>query len=88
MKELKNIKSLIDEISYLKNRSLLLDEILKYWDKETMSFDVPKEWKGKGAEELLLKIPKSPRHSLNNKIHKLLPYEDAEYIVNWDELDE
>jgi len=42
--ELTSINSLIEEIDYLSKKAQLLDEILKYYDRESMTFDIPENW--------------------------------------------
>ena len=42
--KLETINNLSEEISYLKKRSELLDEILKYYDTNNMTFNVPANW--------------------------------------------
>lgn len=88
--KLETINNLSEEISYLKKRSELLDEILKYYDTNNMTFNVPANW-GKHKSSFyglnLKQIPKSPRHALNKKISELLPYLETMDIVNWEEID-
>ena len=86
----KNIDGLLEEIKYLKNKAKLLDEILRYYDNETMNINIPDKWKviGRLGEAELNKIPKSPRHSLNKRIYELLPSEESEKYVNLDKMDE
>jgi hypothetical protein len=82
------INDFLDEISYLKKRSALLDKILSFYDKDTVSFNVSDNWKNvnRMSDEILKTIPKTPRHALNRDISELLPYSEAENLVNWDEL--
>lgn len=62
--ELTSIEKFIEEIHYLRKKAELLDEILSYYDTETMTFDIPLEWRGglrKISDEKLKQLPKSPR---------------------------
>jgi len=88
--ELKTIRNLFYEIEYLERKSELLDEILHYYNKETMTFDIPEKWDSNNnlLDKYKKQTPKTPRHSLNLKISESLPYSESEYIVNWEKLDE
>ena len=88
--ELTTIDDLLAEINYLKKKAQLADEMLKFYDKETMNFNVPEKWKHLTMIDKLqlAKIPKSPRHALNKKISELLPYSENESYVNWREVSE
>jgi hypothetical protein len=91
-RKLKVIDGLFDEIDYLRKKAELLDEMLKFYDKGCMAFFIPPNWhKGFSVEtmtvEELKKTPYSPRHALNEKISKLLPYSECEPFVNWEELE-
>jgi len=88
--ELPAITSLLSEIDLLKKKSELLDIILKFWDKETMTFLIPDKWDrlSRFSKDSLTKIPKTPRHGVNKNIHQSLPYSISENLVNWDKLDE
>lgn len=90
MKELNTIDGLLEEIAYLRNRSRLLDEILKFYDRDKMTFVIPEKWKD--IHHLLPdkrhQIPKTPRHSLMKKMNELLPYSDSESLVDWDKIGE
>lgn len=87
--ELKTIQSLLEEITYLKDKASLLDEIMGYWNMEDMTFDIPKEWKGNGkrlGEEMKKSVPKSPRHCINDLISKKIPAPENYKYVNEEEL--
>ena len=88
--ELTSIDGLFEEINYLKKKADLADEMLKFYDKETMTFIIPEKWKelNRIATDKLRQIPKSPRHSLNKKISELLPYSENGDYVNWDRVSE
>jgi len=87
MKELTSISSLVTEIDYLKNRSELLDYILEHWNIDEMTFIIPENYgRTNISDKIKNQIPKSPRHDINNKIEKLLPYSESEFLVNWNEL--
>lgn len=88
--ELTSINGLLEEINYLKKKAMLLDEILSYYDNETMTFDIPEKWKdlNRFSADTLKGIPKSPRHSVNKKISELLPYSEHAPYVNWDKVSE
>lgn len=86
--ELENIKGLFDEIEYLKKKSKLLDEILDYYDKETMTFIIPDKWKNSHrmlSDDNKRQIPKSPRHRINDLMVEFLPYSEYEAHINWNE---
>ncbi len=87
MKDLTAIEGLLEEIKYLRNKAALLDEIMRYWNSDTMTFDIPKEYKRstKLSKEKLKQVPKSPRHVINRKIAELLPQEESCVFVNDDE---
>lgn len=82
--ELNTIGDLLIEISYLKKKASLVDEILKHYDMDQMNFNIPDKWKdiSRYSPEALKKIPKSPRHALNKKISELLPFSENELYVN------
>ena len=86
--ELTSINDLFQEIDYLKKKAALADEILRFYDKGTMTFVIPTEWKNLGnlARDKWNTIPKSPRHDLNEKIYNLLPHRESERLVNFEEL--
>lgn len=86
--ELTSINGLFEEINYLKKKAELLDEILKYYDRESMTFDIPEKWNNLNriASDKLRQMPKSPRHAVNKRINELIPYSEHENKVNWDEL--
>ena len=88
--ELTSINSLIEEIDYLNKKAQLLDEILKYYDRESMTFGVPDKWKNTNriGIDKLRQIPKSPRHALNKLISQLIPYSEHENKVNWEQINE
>jgi hypothetical protein len=86
--ELENITGFISEIDYLKKKSKLLDEILDYYDKETMTFIIPDKWENSHrllSDEKKRQIPKSPRHRINVLMGELLPYSEYEGHINWEE---
>lgn len=86
--ELNNIEGLLNEIEYLKNKAKLLDSILNYYDRETMSIDIPAKYKNSRVLGGMNKVPKSPRHVINKEIEKLLPYSEHEQYVNYEKLHE
>jgi len=88
--KLPSINSFINEIDYLKKRSELLDEILGFYDKETMTFIIPETYKNtyRLSDDKLRALPKTPRHHLALSMVKYLPYSEHERLVNWDKLDE
>ena len=89
-KETSIIDDLCSEINYLKKKAELADEMLKYYDKETMNFNIPEKWKNLNRmnADQLDRMPKSPRHALNEKISELLPYSENGDYVNWDRVSE
>lgn len=86
--ELTSIDGLFEEITYLRKKAELADEMLKFYDMDTMTFIIPEQWKNinRIAADKLEQIPKSPRHSLNKKISELLPYSESVDYVNWDKV--
>lgn len=76
LKQLESIGNLLEEISILQRRSKLLEEILIYYNADTMTFDVPQKYKRSRAmsEEMMKKLPESPRHALRDKIVELMEY--------------
>jgi hypothetical protein len=85
---LETIEDLLAEIDYLKKKAALVDELLKYYDKELMCFNVPENWKGLNrlGLETLKQTPKTPKHFLNKKIKELLPYSESLPFVNYDKV--
>ena len=82
-----NVNNFLDEIDYLKNRSMLLDKILEYWDQDKMTFDIPVKHKlVKMTDDLKKKLPKSPRHQMNEYINSHLPTNESCEFVNHDKL--
>lgn len=88
--ELTSIDGLFEEINYLKKKADLADEMLKFYDKETMTFVIPEKWKdlNRTTKDKLREIPKSPRHALNKKISELLECPEYDNYVNWDKVSE
>ncbi len=86
--ELNTISNLLEEIEYLKRKARLCDLFLRHYNTETMTVDVPAEWKNPNriTEVGKANLSKSPRHSLNKEINNLLPQEEAQSYVNYDEL--
>jgi hypothetical protein len=86
--ELTSINSLIEEFNYLREKAQLLDEILKYYDRESMTFIIPENWNNinRLRPDHLRQIPKTPRHAVNKLINELTKYSEYENKVNWDEL--
>lgn len=86
--DLESIDGLLEEINYLKNRSNLLKEILNYYDRETMAFDIPTKWKDgtRISDEAKKNCPKSPRHFLMKKMYECLDYEEQVGLINYEEL--
>lgn len=88
---METIKALMAEIEALEKKSILLGEILKYWDKDEMTFIIPEKWEGlekireDKKEELLRRSP-SPRHKINDSIYKNLPFSESDRLVNWSEV--
>ena len=82
--ELTAIQQLTDEIQYLKKKAELLDEILRYYDRDTMNIDVPVKWKNahRLADEAKKKTAASPRHHLALRIQRLLPPDEASEYYN------
>jgi hypothetical protein len=82
--ELIAIDNLTTEIQYLKNKAELLDEILRYYDRDTMNINVPAKWKNSRflSVEAAQKVPASPRHHLALRIQKLLPPDEANDFYN------
>lgn len=87
MKNLKTIEGLFKEIEYLQKKADLLDYILKYYDKETMSFMIPETINtSKFSEKIKSQLKVSPREKLNQKINECLDYNEKEYLINWERL--
>lgn len=86
--ELNNVEGLLDEIKYLKNKAKLLNRILYYYDRETMSINIPAKWKNARIMGTGHRTPKSPRHALNKDIRELLPEDEHYDYVNRDLVDE
>jgi hypothetical protein len=85
---MEHIRGLIEEISILQKKAELLDNILFYYDKETMTFNIPEKYKNKNifVDDKLKQIPKSPRHIINKDMNDLLPRYEQHKYVNYDEL--
>ena len=74
--DLNKLQGVLDDIERLQKRSKLLNEILHYYNAESMTFEVPAKWKGQVKTG---KMPaESPRHLLKDKLIKYLS--DEEYI--------
>ncbi len=69
--ELNKLDEVLSEIQVLKKRSELLEEIMRYYNIKTMTFDIPAKWKGGNVRPDTLPA-ESPRHLLKNKIHDAL----------------
>ena len=82
MEDLKYLEGLESEIRYLKNRSKLLDEILKFWNPKTLTFEIPLKWKNLNrlSKEQRTNISKSPRHVLLERMEELLSFEDKQEL--------
>ena len=78
--ETPHIDNLTNEIQRLKNKAELLDEILRYYDRDTMNIDVPVKWKN--AHRLADEAAASPRHHLALRMQKLLPKDEADEFYN------
>ncbi len=82
------INELISEIKELQKREKLLFAILEYWDKDTMTFNIPHKYSNlhRFAKHIQETMPKSPRHRINDLLEKTFDYSISDNYVNWDEL--
>lgn len=85
MRELEDLDMLLKDIRYLKDRSELLDLILSYWNKETMTFNIPDKWKSMIVTKDKWKdIPASPRHRIAKKMYTCLPFDEYINLIDVD----
>lgn len=82
--ELEDINSLLREIEKLKQRSILLEEILRYYNTETMTFDIPKKWKNTHRIRPDKLPAETPRHWMHEKIKKGLSPEELTMLGIYD----
>ena len=72
LEELKKVDNFLAQIERLKQRSNLLEEIMSYYNNETMTFDIPEKWKNANRISPDKLPAESPRHLLNNRIKEKL----------------
>ena len=76
----KKLDGVLKEIQTLKKRSELLDEILNYYNEETMTFEIPNKWKHNTMKKNNSPA-ESPRHLIYNKINETLSEEEKSNVM-------
>lgn len=77
--ETNNLDSFIEEVRELKKRSELLDSLLNYYNAETKTFDIPKEWKSNNIRRDKLPAD-NPRDFVFDKIEEVLSFNEMEEL--------
>ena len=78
------LDSLLEEVNELKKKEELLGLILRYYDVDTKTFNVPEKWKNSKrlSQEKLKQLGETPRVWLFNQIVTLLPQKESVALVD------
>lgn len=71
----------MEEVKELEKRPELLDSILNYYNTETKTFDIPKNWKSKNVRRNKLPAD-NPRDYVFNKIEEVLSFEEMDQLIS------